>query len=78
MCSRIEVGARRFLTLGPIASVHRLNQALVARGIEVTVYTTNAGLDGKVPVNSEVEIDGVKVLYFKLTRFFESVGNTGW
>ena len=35
---------------GPIASVHGLNKALVKKGVDVTVYTTNVGLDGKVAV----------------------------
>ena len=63
---------------GPIASVHGLNKALVKKGIDVTVYTTNVGLDGKVPVNQEVNVDGVKVFYFAFTRFFEFLGATGW
>ena len=29
---------------GPIISVHNLNKALVKKGIEVTVYTTNTNL----------------------------------
>lgn len=48
-------------------SVHNLNKALVAQGAEVTVYTTSANgpknLD--VPLNTPVDIDGVKVWYFK-------------
>ncbi|HDH31699.1 MAG TPA: glycosyltransferase [Candidatus Wolfebacteria bacterium] len=63
---------------GPIISVHNLNKALVKKGIEVTVYTTNTNLKGKVPVNKEVDIDGVKVIYFTFFRFFEFLGPTGW
>ena len=63
---------------GPVASVHYLNKALVKKGADVTVYTTNVGLAGKVSVNQEVDIDGVKVIYFKFSRIFEFVGPTGW
>lgn len=52
---------------GPIRSVHYLNKWLVKKGIDVTVYTTN--IDGKdrldVPVGQLVDVDGVKVYYFK-------------
>lgn len=63
---------------GPIASIHALNKALVKRGVGVTVYATNAGLDGKVPVNQEVDVDGVKVTYFGFVNFLEFIGRTGW
>ena len=63
---------------GPIYSVHGLNKALVKKGIDVTVYTTNVGLDGKAPVNQEVNVDGVKVIYFTFTKLFEFMGTTGW
>jgi glycosyltransferase involved in cell wall biosynthesis len=63
---------------GPITSVHTLNRVLVKRGVDVTVYTTNVGLEGKVSVNQEVNIDGVRVTYFAFTAFFESLSATGW
>jgi glycosyltransferase involved in cell wall biosynthesis len=63
---------------GPIYSVHGLNKALVKKGIDLTVYTTNVGLNGKVPVNQEVNIDGVKINYFAFSKFFEFLGATGW
>ena len=63
---------------GPIFSVHNLNKALVKKSIDVTVYTTNVGLEGKVPTNQVVDIDGVKVNYFTFTKFFEFLGVTGW
>jgi len=63
---------------GPIFSVHNLNKTLVKKGIDVSVYTTNTGLAGSVPVNQEFNIDGVKVTYFVFTNFFESLGVTGW
>jgi len=51
---------------GPIRSVHGLSAALVRRGHEVHVYTTNvdgpANLD--VPVDRPVDLDGVRVHYF--------------
>ena len=52
---------------GPILSVHGINKWLVKKGAEVTVYTTN--IDGlnelDVPINQLVDVDGVKVYYFK-------------
>lgn len=63
---------------GPIYSAHSLNKALVKKGVDVTVYSTSVGLDGKVLVNQEVEVDGVKVTYFAFTKFFEFLGATGW
>lgn len=42
------------------------------------MYCTNAGLEGKVPLNQKVDVDGVKVYYFKFHKFFEFMGSTGW
>ena len=47
---------------GPIKSAHLLNKGLVLAGVDVTVYTTDAGL---TPGEREDEIDGVKVHYFR-------------
>jgi glycosyltransferase involved in cell wall biosynthesis len=63
---------------GPIPIVHNLNKALVRKGIDVTVYTTNAGLDNNVPVNKEITLDGVKLTYFSYAQFFDFLGATGW
>ena len=63
---------------GPIGSVHGLNKGLVKRGTDVTVYSTNVGLYGKVPVNQEIDVDGVKVIYFGFVNLFEFVGRSGW
>jgi glycosyltransferase involved in cell wall biosynthesis len=63
---------------GPIYSVHGLNKALAKKAIDITAYTTNVGLDGKVTVNKEVDVDGVKVTYFTFSNFFEFIGTTGW
>lgn len=51
---------------GPIVAVHGLAKALVARGHEVDVFTTNVDGDGTldVPVATAVELDGVRVHYF--------------
>jgi len=57
------------LASGPIIPTHNLNKELVKKGFEVVVYTTN--LDGakilNVPLNQEVDIDGVKVFYFPIS-----------
>jgi len=51
---------------GPITSVHFLNRWLVKNGLDITVYTTNAGLRGRedVVLKKETIIDGVKIYYF--------------
>ncbi|MBI2633433.1 MAG: glycosyltransferase [Parcubacteria group bacterium] len=50
---------------GPIQSVHLLNKYLVKNNIDITVYTTNAGLRKKnIPLKKEVVTDRVKIFYF--------------
>ena len=51
---------------GPIKTVHSLNKFLVKKGIEPTVYTTNAGLRGNknIPLKERVDLDGVEIFYF--------------
>ena len=51
---------------GPIVAVHGLCKALVARGNEVDVFTTNVDGDRTldVPVATPVDVDGVQVRYF--------------
>ncbi|HEX6097996.1 MAG TPA: glycosyltransferase [Thermoanaerobaculia bacterium] len=51
---------------GPIVAVHGLCKALVARGHEVHVFTTNVDGDATldVPVGRAVDVDGVAVRYF--------------
>jgi glycosyltransferase involved in cell wall biosynthesis len=51
---------------GPIVAVHGLCKALVQRGHEVTVFTTNVDGDGTldVPIGTPVDLDGVQVHYF--------------
>ncbi|HEV7573141.1 MAG TPA: glycosyltransferase [Thermoanaerobaculia bacterium] len=54
---------------GPIYAVHGLCRALVARGHEVDVFTTNVDGDGESPValDRPVDLDGVSVRYFSST-----------
>lgn len=49
---------------GPIRSVHGLARALVERGHEVTVFTTDVDCEGRVPTDRPVPLDGVAVRYF--------------
>lgn len=53
---------------GPIRSVHGLASALVRRGHEVHVYTTSMDGPGdlEVPLGVPVDLDGVKVHYFRV------------
>jgi glycosyltransferase involved in cell wall biosynthesis len=52
---------------GPIATVAAAAEALVRKGHEVTVATTNANLDTDVdvPLDRPVAVDGVTVWYFR-------------
>lgn len=53
---------------GPIRSVHGLSRALVRRGHEVHVFTTNVDGDADldVPLGTPVDLDGVAVHYFRV------------
>ncbi len=55
---------------GTIVSVHGLCKALAARGHEVHVFTTSVDgpVDSDVPLSQPVEIDGVRVWYFRSKR----------
>lgn len=56
---------------GPIKSVHGLNKWVAKEGAEVTVYTTN--IDGGDDLQTKTDIiDGVKIYYFKASRFLRS------
>jgi glycosyltransferase involved in cell wall biosynthesis len=62
---------------GPIRSVHALCAALVRRGHQVSVYTTNVDgeADSDVPLGTPVDMEGVLVHYFPvpaLRRLFWS------
>ncbi len=50
---------------GPIRSVHLLNKALLNKGIEIEVLTTNAGLKNRkdIPLNQSINIEGVPVTF---------------
>jgi glycosyltransferase involved in cell wall biosynthesis len=51
---------------GPIQSVHLLNKELVAQGVQVDVFTTNAGLNEPAAYKAQNWhlLDGVRVKYF--------------
>ena len=63
---------------GTIFSSHNLNKVLAREGVDLTVYTTNVGIEDKVTLDSETIVDGVKVRYFGFNKFFEFFGGTGW
>jgi glycosyltransferase involved in cell wall biosynthesis len=52
---------------GVVRAVSQLCRGLVDLGQDITVYTTDSGLDRRMAVraNQEVEVGGVKVIYFK-------------
>jgi len=61
---------------GPIHSLHLLNRFLVKDGVDLTVYTTNVGIENKVPkINN---LDGVKINYFSYINFLDFLGSSGW
>ena len=51
---------------GPVKVTHELCKALVDRGLETTVFTTNSGLEKKpnVPLNEQQNLEGVNVTYY--------------
>jgi len=63
---------------GPVTLVHYLNKALVNKNIDVTVFTTDVGIENIVENNSEVIVDGVKVNYFKHKGFLKFLSRSGW
>lgn len=63
---------------GTVAAMYYLNRALAKKGIQISVYTTDVGLEGKVPVNQEQDLEGVKVIYFSFTKLFKFMGSAGW
>jgi glycosyltransferase involved in cell wall biosynthesis len=64
---------------GPVVSIAKAAERLVRRGHEVTVFATNCNLDQDldVPVDQPVDVDGVRVWYFRrqepLKRFLPFV-----
>jgi glycosyltransferase involved in cell wall biosynthesis len=54
---------------GPVVAVHGLAKALVERGHEVSVFTTNLHGDGVLPVppGKPVAVEGVEVTYFEVS-----------
>jgi glycosyltransferase involved in cell wall biosynthesis len=54
---------------GPVKTVHELCAALVKKGIDVSVFTTNITLEDRkdIEVNKEYIKDGVKVTYFPIS-----------
>lgn len=63
---------------GPVTLVHYLNRALVKKGIDVTVFTTNIDIEDQVENNSEVIVDGVRVIYFKQKSYLRFLSRSGW
>ena len=56
---------------GPVQSIHSLNKYLVKRGIEVDVYTTNAGIEEKSSISDNYwnNLDNVKIKYFNFLGY---------
>lgn len=52
---------------GPVYSISATAERLARRGHDVTVFTTNSNLDEEldVPTDRSIEVDGVRVWYFK-------------
>src|SRR5208337_4904351 len=56
---------------GPVKSVSSMCKALSSLGAEVTVFTTNAnGMKRlEVPLEQEIQVEGVKVYYYPVVPF---------
>ena len=54
---------------GPIQSVHLLNRTLVAQGVTVDVFTTNAGLEQSHRSTEWQWLDGVRIKYFPYSGY---------
>jgi len=55
---------------GPVVAAYGMTRALVRRGHDVTVFTTNIDGDGylNVPTGEPVDMDGVQTTYFPVQR----------
>lgn len=63
---------------GPTFSLYHLNKALARKGLDITVYTTDLDLNDRVPVNKEINTEGVKITYFSFTNLFKFIAHSGW
>jgi len=56
---------------GVVRAVSQLCKGLSSLGIDVTVYTTDCGIDGNsdIPLNQPVDVGGVRVFYFHSEGF---------
>jgi len=56
---------------GPTQAVLEICKGLVKYGTDVTIFTTNADIKKKldVPINKEVNLDGIKIFYFSIDFF---------
>lgn len=59
-------------------AVRAINRGLASLGAEVTVLTTNVGLEDRVPPGGVLDDGGVKVKYLPYYRGLEFFGATGW
>ncbi|MFH1836179.1 MAG: glycosyltransferase [Methanobacteriota archaeon] len=50
---------------GPVKNIFELCKLQVNAGHEVTVFTTDLYLDDSIPRNEEIDLDGLRVTYFK-------------
>lgn len=63
---------------GPIHSVHGLNKAMSKKGVDITVYTTDTGLDKRIFSGQRINQDNINVVYFKYINILDFFGRTGW
>ncbi|MDZ4172543.1 MAG: glycosyltransferase [Methanobacteriaceae archaeon] len=50
---------------GPVKVVFDISRELVNKGHEVSIYTTDVGMGGKLDNNSQIKIENVETKYFK-------------
>ena len=58
---------------GPVVAVSRLAESLAAKGVRVTVFTSDSNLDQDldIPIGRPVNVDGVEVWYFRRKDSFQ-------
>tara|TARA_Y100000310_G_C20697231_1_gene826564 strand:- start:1894 stop:3075 length:1182 start_codon:yes stop_codon:yes gene_type:complete len=59
---------------GPARSVYEIAKEQAKRGHNVTVFTSNLYIEGKVPSNTPVIVDGITVFYFDYSAFWKKLG----
>ena len=63
---------------GPIQSLHFMLKQLAKNGVDITVYTTSAGIETDFKPNNSNMVDGINVFYFTYSNYLDFMGSSGW